>query len=540
MNSKEIHVGGVYKVKDAEGEIRTGKVLTASASGVKVAFGKYDEKTKTFSARTIIKGDVRIKDATIPFTSFQQVIDKGVSTKMATKKKEEVEPLLKPSQKGKGGDKGTARESAASGKQEKADKIKTDRKTAASQKKTKTEEQKAAEKAQKNVVKLAGKIRTALTDTDLKEKDVAGTFSTGRKDANGADQPTVAKFEKLTEDEATKALDFVKEKSKEAKKAKALAKKSELTDEEIETRKQMERQVRKNLENFQNAAMEVGSALAVINEQRLYRSTHERFNDYVLETYDLSPAQAYSVISAATTFKMIIGDDVELNAKNLPSIRAAEAIQRSTNRLLADNGYKGQDDEKFVTTTLARNLYNLAVQTAPTDKNGKAILSPAHLDSVSMVMNDIAKTGAVEIDGKQVPLNVARAAIGEQIAEQSAERQKRLNQYLADTITAKRDEFKQAFDTKNARAGTGRLDTAINNATGVIGDIPEGVTPKLTLNCSVHGRSGLDPEMNEQILRLTCGCEFLMTTEGLAFSQYVKPTEPEPQAEPQADTASAS
>jgi hypothetical protein len=413
----------------------------------------------------------------------------------------EVEPILKPSAKKAAAKKSTAKSAKSSNGNAQKAKQEKDERTQAAEKK----------KLQKQINTRVEKLKTAADKAGVKEKDVAAQYAPREVDGK-----PITKFKDFTEEESTAALAGLKELAKQkAKDATALAKR-ELNDEEKVTLKEMETQVRANIRNFQTAVFEIGSALTIISEQKLYRSTHDSFALYVEERFELGTSQAYDVMKAATLFRRLVGDQAHVDVKTLPSLRAALGISQRVDRLLLDSGYKGKPEEKAVVTQLSRNIYNLAVQTAPVDRSGKPILSPAHLDSVTNVLNDIAVAGAVELDGKQIPLNVAQAAIGEQIAEQSAERRKRLNQYLAQRVTAEAEAIRQgAIDRIASGAGTeGKLDSKSGELV-----LPEGVTPRLTMSCSAHGRGSAD-DVDYDHITLSCGCRFRSTTEGFEFAEF--------------------
>lgn len=392
------------------------------------------------------------------------------------------------------------KQKAADAKQKAKDKAKE----AKDKEREKAQEAKEKEKAAKAAKKRAEALSAAAEKAGEKEADVAAKFSGGAAE----------KFAGLTEEQAGEALTALKEQAKEKTKAEAIAKRTELSDEETVERRNLEHVVEKNLANFQTAAFQIGGALSAINAGCLYRSTHKTFEEYVSVRFGLSKPHAYSVMAAAQTFSALTEGEV-VDSKNLPSITAAEAIHRGTIRLLKEAGLDENPEVEAVTRQLARNVYALAVQSAPTDaKTGNPILSPAHITSTFSVLGEVAKSGTVQVDGKDVPLNLAAASIDEMITTESAERVARLKQSLAERIDATKA-------TVTASSQVNKLDAALNSVTGNGREIPEGVTPRLNVLCSIHGRVELDRTTDNDVT-LGCGCVFVLTPEGYTFEKNTK------------------
>ncbi len=359
---------------------------------------------------------------------------------------------------------------------------------------------KEKEKAENAAKRRADKLTTALEKTDKKEADVAGEASGGR----------VKKFVGLTEEEAKAVLETLKGAAADKKKADALALRTNLTDDERKELTTFERTIEKFLPSFQTAAFQIGMALAGINSKRLYRQEYATFEEYVQARFDLSRPHAYSVMAAARTFDALTEGE-KFDAKDMPSITAAEAIDRGVKGLLKASNVDTDDANlAAITRQLARNVYALATQTAPVDSEGKAILSPAHLTSVFTVMSDVARTGTVELDGKAIPVNLAAASIDEMITNESAERTARAKQYLADQFAATQTAIR---DAKHVGIPSGAV---VGSGTGA--KIPEGVKPRLTVICSVHGKVEIDATTDMDIT-LGCKCVFIATPEGYMWEK---------------------
>lgn len=99
---------------------------------------------------------------------------------------------------------------------------------------------------------------------------------------------------------------------------------------------------------------------------------------------------------AARTYEALTEGEV-FDAKDLPSVTAAESIQRGAERLLRTSGSDFDETQsRSLTKQIARLLYELAVLDAPRDKLGYPVLSPKYLkgifESVSL-SQDIDGTG---------------------------------------------------------------------------------------------------------------------------------------------------
>ncbi len=363
----------------------------------------------------------------------------------------------------------------------------------------KEKERKEKEKAQKAAEKRAEGLRDLAQKAGLKEAEEAPKYN-----------PEAKKFTDLTEEQAKTAKDALKEAVKAKNKQDKLALASNLTADEEKERGTLEKIVEKYLGNFQQAAFQIGGALTAISQKKLYRNTHKTFEAYVSERFGLSKPHAYSVMNAAYTFTALTEGEA-VDAKSLPSITAAEAITRGVRGLLKDAGMQDSPEVEAVTRQLARNAYQLAVQNAPVDKDGQPILSPDHLTSTFSVLSQVAKSGVVTVDGKDMPVNLAAAAMDEMITTESKERSDRFRQTLADRIEAAKAQAVEARKSK--------LDDALASATSGNGAaIPAGVEPKLNAICSVHGRVALEDSSDTDVT-LGCGCVFVHTPEGFKFDK---------------------
>lgn len=71
-----------------------------------------------------------------------------------------------------------------------------------------------------------------------------------------------------------------------------------------------EQRIERGMKTF----IEVGQALASIRDNRLYRATHQTFEDYAVERWSLSRAHAYRMIAAAEVVSPIGDTDLPMPA----------------------------------------------------------------------------------------------------------------------------------------------------------------------------------------------------------------------------------
>lgn len=78
--------------------------------------------------------------------------------------------------------------------------------------------------------------------------------------------------------------------------------------------------------------VDVGNALRTIRDQRLYRGTHETFDKYVKENWDLGRAHAYRLIEAAVTVETLypIGDVLPANESHVRPLLQFPSEDRPT------------------------------------------------------------------------------------------------------------------------------------------------------------------------------------------------------------------
>jgi hypothetical protein len=113
-----------------------------------------------------------------------------------------------------------------------------------------------------------------------------------------------------------------------------LTTKNTLTPEEAKRRAELETVIVPGLKN----CIEVGAALRAMSDERLYRSTHSSFKDYVEETYKVSVRRAYELVEAAEVVQSLpesVRNSAHLNAgqaselAKAPKAKRAEVLKRA-------------------------------------------------------------------------------------------------------------------------------------------------------------------------------------------------------------------
>lgn len=178
-----------------------------------------------------------------------------------------------------------------------------------------------------------------------------------------------------------------------------------LTIDEARRFKQCERTIERGLDAF----YEVGDALAEIRESRLYRITDATFEDYCRRRWNISRFYAHRLIDAAQVV------DNLLPIGNVPT-----------------NEAQARELAPF-TPEVQKAVWHIAMNTAPTDEQGKPILTAAHIKSVTNVLTEVVKGGGLDDGSGTVrPLGVLiDAAVTEETYERVMQQKAHIKEKLA-------------------------------------------------------------------------------------------------------------
>lgn len=133
---------------------------------------------------------------------------------------------------------------------------------------------------------------------------------------------------------------------------------------------ELEDVIGRGLETF----VEVGNALLVIRDRRLYREAGDSFDTYCRDRWQFSKAQAQRLISAA----QVIGEISE--ADSVP-MGTKTPLAASTTRILPMSERQAREVAKAPAGTRAK-VWKEAVETAPRDANGTPKLTAKHVEKV--------------------------------------------------------------------------------------------------------------------------------------------------------------
>jgi hypothetical protein len=402
---------------------------------------------------------------------------------------------------GKKANKKTAGDKTGSKRDEAKGKVETTKKAVKKQ----TEAQKTADKIKKAVNKVTDSIKAAGLKVKETVETVAGEVV---KDATTFKNFTLEQVE----DAAAKVKALIKKTKEESQ---ALAK-TTLKPEEATERARIEAHVFKYLGTLKTAYFEIGASLAIANAKRLYRSTHGDFGSYVEEVFGLSRPQAHSIMNATKTFDAISGGAEKYDFKQLPSIRAAEAINQGSEKLLKSADLSDNADRTEIKKNLARHIFETVSDNAELDAKGQKVLAPALIEATVSVF----EKGKLDVGGKEVVLNLGAKTADEMFVSDDKAAVKK----AAEVLKANVQEAVKGLKAVT-KPTTSKLTAALNSATGNGATIPEGQTPKLVVMCSIHGRNTLQDSTDTDIT-LGCGCVFINSTEGYVFEKNVNVTAP--------------
>jgi hypothetical protein len=194
-----------------------------------------------------------------------------------------------------------------------------------------------------------------------------------------------------------------------------------LTKDESRRLKECERIIERGLESF----YQVGNALAEIRDSRLYRISYASFEDYCRERWKISRFYAHRLIDAAQVV------DNLLPIGNIPS-----------------NEAQARELAPF-TPEIQKAVWHVAMSTAPTDVEGKPILTAAHIKSVGNVLTEVVKGGGLEDGSGEIkPLGVL---IDAAVTEATYERVMRQKVAIKEKLEADTDASERKARQKSDR-----------------------------------------------------------------------------------------
>lgn len=141
-----------------------------------------------------------------------------------------------------------------------------------------------------------------------------------------------------------------------------------LTADETELLAECEATIHTGMQTF----LEVGLALTVVKDSRLYRATHPTFVDYCCDRWQISARHAARMIGTAKMAKMIMGP----NGSQTVAPQNERQI-RALSPLLTANGDDSEAAQQQITAA-----WSEAVETAPRDSAGRPKITAKHVEQV--------------------------------------------------------------------------------------------------------------------------------------------------------------
>lgn len=259
---------------------------------------------------------------------------------------------------------------------------------------------------------------------------------------------------------------------------------AQLSLEEIDSLAFCEQTIERGLKTF----TEVGNALLLIRDNRLYRTTYSTFEDYCNERWQLKQSQAYRLMDAAVVVE-------NLKSSPIGELPINESQARPLTML--------SPDEQVLAWEVVR-------QTAPAGK-----VTAAHVKSVVTVLREVVDTGALDPGtGESIPIvaDVLKAAI----TEETYERMQRQNTYIEEKQNGIRKETPEQSEQKRREFALKVLQSSESN---------EWYTPAQYVDAArmLMGEITLDPASSE-IANQTVKARHIFTIEddGLGSFWYGK------------------
>lgn len=135
--------------------------------------------------------------------------------------------------------------------------------------------------------------------------------------------------------------------------------------------------------NGMKTFVEVGTALGIMREERLYRETHASFEAFCKEHWDCSKTQANRMISASQVAEIT---KVTPNGCQLPPILTSERQARPLTKLLEQGGEEVAECWKDILDTAPKNESGQPVVTAKfVEETVKARITPPEPKSEEIV-----------------------------------------------------------------------------------------------------------------------------------------------------------
>ncbi len=186
------------------------------------------------------------------------------------------------------------------------------------------------------------------------------------------------------------------------------------SEEEIEL-DSYEKEVETLSTNALENARRAGEILGIINQKRLWAKTRKNKDDVVYSTFaeyakarfGRGKVMSYNYVAIANIMKSM--EDEGLDAMMLGSIQNTLQVHHELRRLTRVNGQLNPLFRDILSKgiTLIENI-------CPIDEHGELIVTPESVKAAFHTIEQIAVSGAYEIDGEQHPITLGQIAVDDQ------------------------------------------------------------------------------------------------------------------------------
>ncbi|MEK7723619.1 MAG: DUF3883 domain-containing protein [Acidobacteriota bacterium] len=156
---------------------------------------------------------------------------------------------------------------------------------------------------------------------------------------------------------------------------------------------------------YEQAAFIMGEALAEISRLKLYRETHKRFGDYVLDRFGITREYAHDILKTSSYRKIAIGE-LGLNESYPFSVNTWITFKRAINKIGKQFGISGKAIEGQLQDIMRQSL-KILCDLAPKENN-VPVVTPQLMNFFFEAVNDHLDLQTININGQQLTLEEAK------------------------------------------------------------------------------------------------------------------------------------
>lgn len=275
-----------------------------------------------------------------------------------------------------------------------------------------------------------------------------------------------------------------------------------LSKDEKKELKEREARIEAAKEQFESAPFVMGNELNEIRVRKLYRETHKRFGDYVMERFGINRSYAQN-LAQLSGYNQIAQDALPESTELQLSVNMANQMVRSTNKLIHDLGLDKIPAFEELRPVIT-NTVRLLADVAPKTESGDLDLSPRFIQTFNDTLRSVITSKVVHLDGQAMTV-------------EEAQKQGILsNLFQAEVVEATAESIKANYETirTETQAAWERLnepqqaDTASRRKVFYSGTIPE-----LSVSCDKHGATKII-SIGTGKFQTKCKCRWHVSTDG--------------------------